>query len=501
MPKKPETAVSNPVLRAKSVLKNRTAANEKLLAAMSASLDRAALSARLGTQFSGNRDMYAVLGYNREPTFDDYLGAYERGDIAQRIIDAKPESTWRRTPVISNDGDPEIFTPFEMAWATIAKKRRVFHYLERADRLSGIGEYGALLIGTDDVRKKDDMKRPMAKLKKGPDSVLYLTPLTEDSAEIESYDTDPGSERFGLPETYLVTLAGADTAKSSLGSSLLASDQQMVVHWSRMIHIAEGLRENDVFGTPRLKAVLNKLYDIDKISGGSAEIFWQAAKRIMVMQAKEGFSAVDNPDAMTEMMDEMIHGLRRVIDVQGYDVKTLDPSEVKPDEAFRVALALVSGVTGIPQRILIGSEQGKMASSQDETNWNGRIADRQTNFAEPVILRPFIDRLIKVGGLPNPGNEYTVTWQSLFELTDKEKATIGLLRARAMTQYAGKAGESFEVSQLIVPLDEFRSEVLNLRSLKVENITGDRSADIIKAPIPPAPAVPSKPALPDDTSA
>ena len=275
----------------------------------------------------------------------------------------------------------------------------------------------------------------------------------------------------------------------------LKKTAKISVHWSRIIHIAEGLRENDINGTPRLKAVMNRLYDIDKIAGGSAEIFWQAAKRIMVLQGKEGYSAVDDDDKLTEMMDELIHGLRRVIDIQGYDVKTLETQEVKPDEAFRVALALISGVTGIPQRILIGSEQGKMASTQDETNWNGRIADRQINFAEPVILRPLIDRLILVGALPNPKGEYTITWPSLFEQSDKEKAQVGLLKARALAQYVGRAGENVEVSQGVIPLEEFRGEILNLRSVKVEQ-AASKSGGQADNPVPIKTPKPKKTPVP-----
>jgi uncharacterized protein len=436
----------------------------------------------LGYQFNGQRSLYDVLGYKTELTFSDYQAAYDRGDIAKRIVDAAPISTWRRRPVISNDDDPKNFTPFETAWAQLTQKRRVFHYLERTDRLAGIGEYGALLIGTSDVRKPEDMARPMAKLK-GPESVLYLTPCTQESAEILSLNEDPSSERFGLPERYTVLTANENNITKS---------NKIEVHWSRVIHVAEELRENDIYGTPRLRAVMNRLNDVDKIAGGSAEIFWQAAKRIMVLQAKEGYSAVDEDDSLTTMMDEMIHGLRRVIDIQGYEVKTLDPTDVKPDEAFRVSLALISSATGIPQRILLGSEQGKMASTQDEVNWNGRIADRQLNFAEPVILRAFIDRLVLAGALPRPELDYAVTWPSLFELSDKEKAQIGLLKARSLAQYIGKAGENLGVMQQVVPVEEFRSEFMNLRSLKVENTESKSGGQFDNPKVPVKPKKPKK---------
>lgn len=474
----------------KSVL---NAEQTKLLKTLTSALSaRRKFAQSLGFQFDGQRSLYDVLGYKNQLTFEDYYSAYDRGDIAQRIVDAPAVSTWRRKPIISNDSDPKLFTAFEVAWAKLVQDRRVFHYLERVDKLSGIGDYGALLIGTADVRKADDMKRPMAKLK-GPEAILYLWPLTSDFATITEIDSDPSSPRYGLPEIYTVQVTD-----SSAGSvTTLKDNAQIQVHWSRIIHVAEGLRDNDIYGTPRLKHVMNRLYDVDKIAGGSAEIFWQAAKRIMVLQAKEGYAAVDNDDELTAMMDELVHGLRRVIDLQGYEAKVLETADVRPREAFDVALALISSATGIPQRILLGSEQGKMASTQDEVNWNGRIADRQINWAEPVVLRPFIDRLIKAGGLPNPGNEYTVTWPSLFELSDKEKAQIGLLKARAVGVYVGTAGGNLAASETVVPAEEFRRELLNLRSEKVENAAakGGGQADNPADAPPVAPkAKPAKPA-------
>ncbi len=464
---------------------------EALKTLSSALLTRKKFAESLGFQFSGQRSLYEVLGYKLALTFQDYYAAYDRGDIAQRIVDAPPTTTWRHKPVISNGGSPDQFTEFELAWLKLAQDRKIFHYMERIDKLAGIGEYGALLIGTDDIRNQNDFMRPMAKLKHGPDSILYITPLTQEFAEVRTTDSDPTSERFGFPELYAVQIAETNNLASE---QTIARNARIEVHWSRIIHIAEGLRENDIYGTPRLKHVMNRLYDIDKIAGGSAEIFWQAAKRIMVLQAKDGFSAVDNDDALTEMMDELIHGLRRVIDVQGYDVKTLESSDVKPDEAFRVALALVSSATGIPQRILLGSEQGKMASEQDETNWNSRIMDRQTNWAEPVILRPFIDRLIEVKALPNPGENYTITWPTLFETSDKEKAQTGLLKARALAQYMGTGALNFEYSQQVLSVAEFRYEILGLKNQKTELELGDEgSADIpqiIPGPPPPTDKIP-----------
>ncbi len=476
----------------------KEAAQKKLLKTLSSALlTRKKFAESLGFQFNGQRSTYEVLGYKLALTFQDYYACYDRGDIAQRIVDAPPTTTWRHKPIVSNGGDPNNFTPFESAWLKLVQDRKVFHYMERIDKLAGIGEYGALLIGTDDIRSQDDFIRPMAKLRHGSESVLYLTPLTQEFAEVRTTDSDPTSERFGLPELYAVQVAETNNLASE---STIARNARIEVHWSRIIHVAENLRDNDIYGTPRLKHVMNRLYDVDKIAGGSAEIFWQAAKRIMVLSAKDGYSAVDTDDNLTEMMDELIHGLRRTIDIQGYDVKVLEASDVKPDEAFRVALALISSATGIPQRILLGSEQGKMASEQDEVNWNGRIADRQINWAETVILRPFIDRLIEVKALPNPGENYTITWPTLFEASDKEKAQTGLLKARALGQYLGIQASSFEYSQQIMPIDEFRTEILGLHSKKTEEQLGaDGTQDVAEIVPGPPPSLTKVPGGTADT--
>src|SRR3990167_8576461 len=120
--------------------KKKTITNEeraKLANLLSSVVARSDLARRVGgEQFDGQRDLYAVLGYNSAPDFGDYLSAYERDDIAARIIDAKPESTWRRRAIVSNDSEPDDFTEFEMAWNKLVKKRRVFHYLEQIGRAS-----------------------------------------------------------------------------------------------------------------------------------------------------------------------------------------------------------------------------------------------------------------------------------------------------------------------------------------------------------------------------
>ena len=49
----------------------------------------------------------------------------------------------------------------------------------------------------------------------------------------------------------------------------------VAIPWQRCIHVAENTIEDDVFGQPRLARVLNRIDDLNKVLGASAELYWQ----------------------------------------------------------------------------------------------------------------------------------------------------------------------------------------------------------------------------------
>ena len=107
-------------------------------------------------------------------------------------------------------------------------------------------------------------------------------------------------------------------------------------------------------------------------------------------------------------MDSYLHGFQRYLRLQGIDIQELKPQLADPSNHFAVLINMISIATGIPKRILLGSERGELASSQDEKNWADQIDSRRKDHCEPMILRPLIDSLIGVGVLPEPKGEYVV---------------------------------------------------------------------------------------------
>ncbi len=433
--------------------KQQPTANQ--LAALSDLTRRAGLSSTLGQQFGGDRDLYSALGYKKHLRYDDYYSIYDRDHIAGRIVNMPASSTWRNTPDVKEDDDEENNTSFEQGWQDLSKRLRIWHYLERVDRLAGIGHYAVLVIG---VRGNGNLSDPLepGSLSQ-PGDIIYLSPFSENNAEIHRWVTDPGDPRFGKPYSYMVDFAGDFKHSGYTGFSVGTQE----VHHSRVLHVAEELLEDEVFGRPRLKRVLNLFYDLAKVAGGSAEMFWQGAFQGLHANVNEDQDfKPDGPEAdkMTEELDEYIHGLRRYIRTKGMDIKTLGGQPIDPKGIFDVIMSLTAGATGIPKRILLGAEQGELASSQDQTNFNSHIAERQQHFAEPMMLRPFIDKLIELGALPQPVEEYDIEWPNLFALDDKEKAELAKSKASTLQNYA-QAGMIVEE---IMPIPEFRREVMGL---------------------------------------
>ncbi len=389
-------------------------------------LARSNLAYALGKTFGGARDLYKVLGYKTELTFDDYLAKYDRQDIAGVVIEKPATETWRKPPVLK-DGNTETGqedTPFVQAFNALADRLKLWHYLTRVDILAGIGQYGAMLIGV----RQGPLDAPLRKGQlKRPEDVIYFSVFDEQSAEIVSvvgeYAGEEADPRFGLPKIYKLNMGQTPTRKF-LG--------QKRAHWSRVIHVAEGLLESDVFGQPRLKKVFNRLEDLEKVVGGSAEAVWKLVYKGMTISSKDGHTLPTDLTALRDKAENFMHGLERVMMGEGLDFKMEGGEVVDPSAMFTILVRLISSETSIPWQMLIGSERGDVSNKQDQTTWAGFITSRQTNYAEP-ILRELINRLVWMGALPAPTHgEYTIEWPPLFELTELEEAELASKRATAL---------------------------------------------------------------------
>lgn len=393
--------------------------------------DRQTAFGNYGQMYEGARDIPKAAGYNLTRTFSDYSAKYTYQDIAQRIVNAPGDAAWQDPPILTDGKDSD--TPFIKAWEQvvnfgrdlsnqISDQKSIWHYCRRIDHLSGVGRYGGLVLGVNDSQL--DFASPLKKDgAKHINDFLYLAPYDEINIEIKDLGTNPTNNRFNLPMMYNL-IPNADLINATGTSFTSSRDNDGIdIHWTRIIHVAEGLKNNEIFGTPRLEYIYNLLDDLLKVTAATGESAWQLMTKGLIASTRDGFKLPKDTTDMRAAMEAFMHEQMRVLELQGVDVTLTEGMIVDPTGVVKSIISLISAATGIPQRILLGSEAGHLASDQDEKAWAKKVISRQINFAETVILRPLISRLIFVGILPAPSSgSYTVHWPSQLILTELEQA-------------------------------------------------------------------------------
>ena len=404
-------------------------------------LERWQFMRQAGITFKGKRDTYEIFGYQRQITNKDYRDRYARGDIATRIVDCFPKACWRDGAKIQEDPDPKVSTDFEDAFISLNTRLHLWSTFERANILARLGTYSVLLIGSKDGRLDQELPKGSS-----PDDIIFVTPFSGGGgpaqrtpsgssssymdATIQSFETDPSNPRFGLPLTY--QLQRLDVASPAM---------QKPVHWSRIIHVAEGTLDDEIYGQPCLENIWNRLDDWDKVMGGGAEAFFQRANAGLNLNLDKDVAIATTPDkeseqALKDEFEDYSNNITRLLKTRGMDVKQLGSDVADFSKSADAIITAIAGAKGIPKRILTGSEMGQLASGQDRDNWDTQIQDYRTSFAGPRIVRQFIDRLIAYGYLPTPV-QYEIVWPTVSNLTEDEKAQ-GAQKWAAVNQTAGR---------------------------------------------------------------
>lgn len=415
------------------------AANRMLAALSSLLVDRQTLAGKLGETFEGDRKVYKEAGYPTTITPEMYLNRYRRQPAARRIIDMPVRTTWRNPPDIV-EHDNEDGTEFTDAWEGMVDRLGVWREFERADRLSRLGRFGLLLIGVADT-DDSQLQEPLEAIR-GPEDVIFLSSFSERHVQIRKWVDDPTVPEFGTPELYQVDLSSGTEGFQKTTS---------IVHRSRVLHIVEDPLEDDVFGVPALEPVFNDLLDLEKIGAGTAEGFWQNAARILFGNLGEDVDIGDAElDDMGDAFEEVAHKLRRHILTQGLeDLQWLDGSTPDPTGAADNVYKNLSAGSGIPLRMLRGSETGERSSTEDQKSFLGMVSEREDQHVGPKIIRAFIDRLVEFGGLPQPGSDgYEVQWPTRFETPEKDEAEIDHTRAQAAKELTAMGGDPLKLVEI-----------------------------------------------------
>jgi len=412
-----------------------------------------------GLTFAGQRNVREALGYLKEIGYQDYLDRFQRDGIARKVVSTYPKATWRGGWQLVEDDDPDIITEFEQGWLDLESRLKVSSVFRRADILAGVGQYAVVLIGTSGASKLD---QELPRLK-GPGDIIYLTVYGEGDAPVQSWEDDPRNERYALPKYYTLGRSGKHGA-------LPRQVAQRRVHHSRTLHLAEELLDDEVYAAPKLRAVWDRLDDHVKVVGGGSEAYWLRAHQGLFLKVEDaeeqlpggGTQYIPPSEAELEALrnsaEELANQMRRTMAARGVDVKPLGSDVADFSRPLDAIETVIAAISEIPKRVLFGTERGELASTQDRHSFESRVQDRRLSYAAPQVIRPFTDRLIKHGGLPEPV-QYDIWWPEVMELSEQERAEVLLKYAQA--NRANPDGP-------VMSIDELRDRILDLPPLDEE---------------------------------
>ena len=383
----------------------------------------------LGESYSGDRNIYKALGYVINPKFEHFKARYKRNDTAKALVDKPAKDCWGEEPQIrdnAREAGEEAQTTFEEQVETFLEgeytRKSPVDRLMSADRMSRLGEYSVILLGLSDagVESGDpgDLRNEVEEDSldtDDPDEVLqYLHVYDQSDAPSNqiTYVQDPTDSRFGLPEQYRI----------DFGHSA------HTVHHSRIVHIVEDAVTDDLHSDPVLLRSINRIDDLEKILGGSAEAFWRAAYQGLIVKPPEnlpsGTSAQDVGENLEKQIKNYRHNLNREIFSSG-DIDTLDTTVSNPEPHLDGQYSEIAAGHDIPQSMLRGNETGERATQEDRQMYHEYLAKRRRQHCESAMLRPLIDRLIEYGVFEPPeGEGYEVEWPALDELGQIEEADL-----------------------------------------------------------------------------
>ena len=307
--------------------------------------------------------------------------------------------------------------------------------------------------------------------------LIYLRAYSELHAQITEVETNRRSPRYGKPVKYLVTMhpEAEDGEVAGGPSGLLLTEQY--VHWTRVIHVADNLLDNETYGIPRLEPALNDVLDINKVKAAAGEGYYKGAFPGHSFETHPSMGADVNVDidALRNMYEEYQNGLQRGIFTAGLTVKTLEPQVVDPTNHLNRFLDSVCVYLEAPKRIFMGSERGELASSQDAMQHRGKIKQRQHRYVTPKMIVPLFNRFIWIGCLPPPKTSFKIYWPKVETLDMQSEATFAKTMAEAMAAYLNSGcGEICPPQYFFTKFLGFRDEEVQIWLKEGEKIKQER---------------------------
>lgn len=370
------------------------------------------LTAGLGT----DRDKAALSSYV-STTLDDgtLMAAYRESWLARKIVDIPAFDATRKWRAWQ--ADAKQITAIEAEEKRLDLRRKVMKAKIAARLFGG----AALLIGTGER----DTAQPLnpERVRKG--GIRYVTLLQRRHLSPGDIELDPGSPDFDQPKEWRLSadMRGSPVIHPSrlvrfFGSEL--PDRSLAMH-----HVG--------WGDPVLQGVLDTVRNMDATAGNIASLVFEAK-----------VDTIGVPNFMQNLGDatyrqKIIERFRLAEIGKGINGALIHDSEEMlgqksasfaslPDVLDRF-MQLAAGAADIPMTRLLGQSPAGMNATGDGDmrNYYDRVEAMQSVEIAPAMS--ILDECLLRSALGSRPEEVHFTWNSLWQMTAKEKAEIGKIQA------------------------------------------------------------------------
>jgi len=431
---------------------------------------------------------YKDFGFPDNIDFNLLYEMYSRNSLAKAAVDKTVRKSWQDPPWLlekprdGSEGTTKKETRLEKAIRQHFSKIRFWTKVMEADRRGLVGRFSAVILRVADNKPTNE---PLDAVQGGLDALVDIIPAWEGQLRITKWDTDPMSLTYGDPLMFEYdegTLGPVGSHSAQQGRA-----RKLTIHPSRIVIWSfDGSMDND----SALKAGFNDLLTIEKIVGAGGEGFWKNAKQAPILEMDKeadftkmaramGVKAEDLVDIMNEQAANWQKGFDELLMLQGMTAKLPKIELPDPEYFFMNALQSFCASFDIPLKVLVGTQTGERASTEDAAQWAQTCNFRRKNTIIPNILQ-IVNRLESCGILrENP--EWFVDWTDLTESTMLEKI-----------ERAGKMAKvNKDAADIVFTPTEMRATVGYEPAAEAE-------LDKLRKAKLPDPAEPSKPGEEDD---
>lgn len=404
---------------------------------------------------------------------------FTRNGLARAGIEKTVGKTWQEAPFLlekerdGSEGVQRKETPLEKDIRQRFDDLRLWQHLAEADRRALVGNYSGVILRLADSRR---FQEPVATVPGGLAGLVELIPAWEGQLTVAEWDTDEESPDYGQPKAFQFNEAQVGDTTNKTRSFMIHPDRVLI--WSR---------DGTVHGSSLLEPGFNDLLTLEKISGAGGEGFWKNAKSAPVLEVDKEMDVATmakamgvDPSQLADKMDEQVEGFQKGFDkmlmIQGMQAKTLGITLPSPEHFFAIALQSFAASIGIPLKVLVGSQTGERASTEDAREWSQTIMSRRSSQSVPNIMA-LVRRLERFRILPD-GQDWFVDWSDLTEPTLSEKIERAVKMAD-VNQKTGTAEWVFTPEEIRMAADY---EPLSPAEAVRDETTGEDEQDAMTPP-------------------